>query len=179
MGAHGIDRGDSRTERLDAGTDPTPRPAFATGTLAVAESPATPPASGSPRVPVILLVDDDEYVRHAVRSILRRMSVRIVEASTAAEAIERWDSDAPVLALVDLGLPDGDGLDLVRDLRARSGDRLGIVVLTGQVPGEQEVRDAGADGLVLKPFRLGELREVVQTQVAAHSGRVPEERVAP
>jgi CheY-like chemotaxis protein len=134
------------------------------------ERPA-PRAAAPIRVPVVLLVDDDDYVRQAVRSILRRLNVRIVEASTAAGALEQWKSESPVLALVDLGLPDGDGLDLVADLRARGGDRLGIVVVTGQVPDEQVVRAGGADALVLKPFRLSELRDVVQAQVTARSAR--------
>jgi DNA-binding response OmpR family regulator len=124
----------------------------------------------SPRVPVILLVDDDEYVRLTVRSVLRRSGSRIVEAATASEALELAVSEQPAIAIVDLGLPDLDGLYLVNELREKmAGATLRVIVLTGQHPGETEMHDAGVDALVLKPFRLAELRETVHAQLAAQA----------
>ena len=118
----------------------------------------------------ILLVDDDEYIRRTVRAILRRVGARIVEAGSANEALALAAQHGPSLAIVDLGLPDGDGYELVTQLRAALGrSSLGIIILTGQAPDDEALRASGADVLVLKPFRLHEFREAVLAQLSAHS----------
>jgi len=118
----------------------------------------------------ILLVDDDEYVRRAVRSILRRVGGRIVEAGTAGEALRLAGEQPPAIAIVDVGLPDDDGYHLAALLREQAGGAIRIIILTGQLPDEDALRAAAVDALVAKPFRLQELRETVQAQLAARTG---------
>ncbi len=118
----------------------------------------------------ILLVDDDEYVRRTVRSILRRVGGRIVEAGSAGEALRLAEEHAPALAIVDVGLPDDDGYHLASLLRQQAASGIRIIILTGQFPDADALRAASVDALVATPFRLQELRETVQAQLAARAG---------
>jgi len=128
--------------------------------------PGSPGASSSPRAK-ILVVDDDEYVGVALRAALRSLRANIVRAATAAEGLGLARSQKPDLAIVDLGLPDADGYQLTRWLRGEPGlDQLRILIVTGHLPDERAARDAGADGILGKPFSLHEFLEVVEHQLA-------------
>jgi len=103
----------------------------------------------------ILLVEDDSLLRHAFLLLLEDAGYRISEAGTAGEAIAAAMSDTPDLVLLDLGLPDGNGLDVCRTLRQREAMRaIPIIALTGRAGPEQkqECLDAGCTSFFPKPI---------------------------
>ena len=105
----------------------------------------------------ILVVEDDASIRDVLRAILEAEKYRVVEAGTAARAQIEARAHKPDLLLVDLGLPDGDGLQVIRGVRTWSP--IPIVVLSARTLEEQKVAalDAGADDYVTKPFSAPEL----------------------
>ncbi len=120
--------------------------------------------------PTILIVDDDDYVHATLTAALRSVRARIVRASAARDGLELARRHAPALAIVDLGLPDLDGYELTRRLRAEPGlDELRILILTGYTPDGRAAREAGADGIVGKPFRIHAFLDIVRQQLEAPS----------
>ena len=125
------------------------------------------------RSPCVLIVDDDEYVHGALEAALRGLRVHLLTAHTAAEGEDLALQYRPLLAIVDVGLPDRDGYQLTADMRsAASLTAMRIVILTGQSPDEIAARHAGANGLLQKPFRLHHFLDVVREQLG---NREPEE----
>ena len=113
-----------------------------------------------------MIVDDDEYVHGALEAALRGLRVHLLTAHTAAEGEALALQHRPVLAIVDVGLPDRDGYQLTADMRrASSLSGMRILILTGQSPDEDAANDAGANGLVQKPFRLHHFLDVVREQL--------------
>lgn len=110
-----------------------------------------------PSAPKILVVDDEPQIRILLRSMLVRAGYRVVEAGTASEAINAVAIDRPELILLDLGLPDRDGLELVQTFKKKGGPRL--IVVSAREETEQKVAalDLGADDYVTKPFDSEEL----------------------
>jgi DNA-binding response OmpR family regulator len=120
----------------------------------------------SPRSPCVLVVDDDEYVHGALEAALRGLRVHLLTAHTAAEGEALAIQYRPLLAIVDIGLPDRDGYRLTADMRNCSSlASMRILILTGQSPDERAARDAGANGLIQKPFRLHHFLDVVREQL--------------
>ena len=105
----------------------------------------------------VLVVEDEPGIRGVVRVMLQSANYRVVEADTAARAEIEARTHRPDLLIVDLGLPDGDGLEVIRRVRAWSP--LPIIVLSARTMEEQKVAalDAGADDYVSKPFGSPEL----------------------
>jgi two-component system, OmpR family, KDP operon response regulator KdpE len=105
----------------------------------------------------ILVIEDDPDIRSVVRVMLQAEQYRVVEADTAARGEIEARSHKPDLLLVDLGLPDDDGANLIRRIRAWSP--LPIIVLSARAMEQQKVAalDAGADDYVTKPFSAPEL----------------------
>jgi two-component system KDP operon response regulator KdpE len=105
----------------------------------------------------ILVVEDDDGIRKVLRVLLEAENYRVAEALTAQRAEIEARSHKPDLLLVDLGLPDGDGLDVIR--RVRSWSPVPIVVLSARTLETQKIAalDAGADDYVTKPFSAPEL----------------------
>src|SRR5207344_831653 len=105
----------------------------------------------------ILVIEDDPAIRSVLRVLLQAEHYRVVEAATAARAVIEARSHRPDLLLVDLGLPDGDGLKVIRDVRAWSV--VPIVVLSARTLETQKIAalDVGADDYVTKPFSAPEL----------------------
>jgi DNA-binding response OmpR family regulator len=120
----------------------------------------------SPRSPSVLIVDDDEYVHGALVAALRGLRVRLLTAHTAAEGEALALAYEPVLAIVDVGLPDRDGYQLTADMR-RVPSLIGmkVLILTGQSPDPEAAMRAGADGLIGKPFRLHAFLDIVKEQL--------------
>jgi two-component system KDP operon response regulator KdpE len=109
------------------------------------------------RAPKILVVDDESQIRTLLKATLGRAGYAVVEASNAREALSAKAIDKPDLVLLDLGLPDRDGLELVGLLR---GDpRSALIVVSAREQTEQKVAalDLGADDYVTKPFDTEEL----------------------
>ncbi|PWK31499.1 response regulator transcription factor [Actinoplanes xinjiangensis] len=108
----------------------------------------------------ILLVEDDRRVGAVMTSMLQRRGYAVEHAATATAALEAAPCD---LVLLDLNLPDGDGIDVCRALRARS-EHLGIIAVTAR--GEERDRvtglRVGADDYVVKPFSMAELQARIE-----------------
>jgi CheY-like chemotaxis protein len=111
----------------------------------------------APLVPLVLVVEDDPPMRRFLRTTLGAHGFRVLEAATAAEALASVTAQAPELVLMDLGLPDGDGIELTRTLRTWS--RVPVIVLSarGREADKVEALDAGADDYLTKPFGVQEL----------------------
>jgi two-component system KDP operon response regulator KdpE len=105
----------------------------------------------------ILLVEDDPSLSAALISTLKAAGYRPVPASTAAEGLRWFAHYAPDLVLLDLGLPDRDGLEVIREIRMRAPTP--IVVLSARETEAMKVQalDLGADDYLQKPFGLDEL----------------------
>jgi two-component system, OmpR family, KDP operon response regulator KdpE len=105
----------------------------------------------------VLIIEDEPGIRGVLRVLLGAEGYRCIEADTALRAEIEARSHKPDLLLVDLGLPDGDGLKVIRQVRAWSP--VPIVVLSARTMEEQKVAalDAGADDYVVKPFSAAEL----------------------
>jgi two-component system, OmpR family, phosphate regulon response regulator PhoB len=106
---------------------------------------------------VVLVVDDDDDIRAVLRDLLGDQGYLVVEASTGGEAVEFCAGQQPDLVLLDLGLPDMSGLDVLVELREASSAP--IIVLSGRSGEADRVvgLDLGADDYVSKPFSAREL----------------------
>ncbi len=122
--------------------------------------------------PLVLAIEDEQPVRRFLRAALESHGYRLVEAASVREAEQLAPGHNPELFLLDLGLPDGDGLDLAR--RLREWTRAPIIVLSARGREEDKVRalDAGADDYLTKPFGVNEL--LARMRVALrHAGAGP------
>jgi CheY-like chemotaxis protein len=121
--------------------------------------------------PVILVVDDDDYVHSTLAAAVRGLHAEVIRATTAEEGLEVSRSRHLDLAIIDVGLPDRDGYELTRALRADPRlAELPICILTGYLPDERLARDAGANAIIGKPFRLNEFLDMVRSQLAITDG---------
>ncbi|MGB7212948.1 MAG: response regulator [Gemmatimonadales bacterium] len=107
--------------------------------------------------PVVLLAEDEPQMRRFLRNALGASEYELVEVGTAREALAQAAARRPDLVLLDLGLPDGDGIDVTRQIREWS--RMPIIVLSARGREDDKVAalDAGADDYLTKPFGVGEL----------------------
>ena len=127
--------------------------------------------------PLVLVVEDDIQMRRFLRTTLSALDYRVVEAETVAEALVAVTTHNPEVILMDLGLPDGDGIDLTR--RIRAWNRVPIIVLSARGREEDKVAalDEGADDYLTKPFGVNELlariRAAMRRAAAASAGAPP------
>jgi two-component system KDP operon response regulator KdpE len=107
--------------------------------------------------PVAILIEDEPQIRRFVRLALEAEGWLVHEADTLRRGLQDAGTRKPDLLVVDLGLPDGDGLDLIRDVRSWSN--VPIVVLSARADESDKIAalDAGADDYLTKPFGVGEL----------------------
>jgi two-component system KDP operon response regulator KdpE len=106
---------------------------------------------------LVLVVEDEQPMRRFLRASLTSHGFRLIEAETVREAVTLAVTHRPDVILLDLGLPDGDGIELTKELRVWS--RVPIIVLSARGRENDKVTalDAGADDYVTKPFGVNEL----------------------
>jgi two-component system KDP operon response regulator KdpE len=106
---------------------------------------------------IVLIVEDDTSIAQFVAASLSAGGLRPITATTAAAGLDEAQDHQPRLVIVDLGLPDMDGVELIARLRARSTTP--ILVLSARIQEAQKIAalDAGADDYLTKPFGVGEL----------------------
>jgi two-component system, OmpR family, KDP operon response regulator KdpE len=105
----------------------------------------------------VLIVDDEPQIRRFLRTSLSAHGYRVIEASCGREAITLTATERPELVLLDLGLRDMDGLEVIHRLREWSTVPIIVVSVRGQEAEKIEALDGGADDYVTKPFGMGEL----------------------
>jgi len=122
--------------------------------------------------PLVLLVEDEVQMRRFLRAALGSHGFRLVEAATAREAMQLATSHNPSLILLDLGLPDGDGIDLTRELREWCKAPIIVISARGAEQDKVTALDVGADDYLTKPFGTNELiaRMRVSLRHAAQAG---------
>jgi two-component system KDP operon response regulator KdpE len=107
--------------------------------------------------PLILVVEDDPQIRRFLRAALSSEGYRIQEATTAQEGLAQAAAHSPDFVLLDLGLPDCDGLEVIRGIRQWSTAPILVLSARGQERDKIEALDLGADDYVAKPFTVGEV----------------------
>ena len=107
--------------------------------------------------PTALLVEDEPQIRRFVRAALEAEGWQVHESATLQRGLIDAGTRRPDLVVLDLGLPDGDGIDFLGDLRKWSA--VPVIVLSARVGEDEKIRalDAGADDYLTKPFGVGEL----------------------
>lgn len=105
----------------------------------------------------VLLVEDEQDIRRFVRTALHSEQYRVLEAGTVCQGLIEAGNGKPDLVILDLGLPDGDGVQFVRDFRHWSSAP--VLVLSARSAEKEKIAalDAGADDYLTKPFAVGEL----------------------
>ena len=107
--------------------------------------------------PLVLVVEDEPQMRRFLRATLETHSYRMIDASTGQQAIKEATTSAPDIVLLDLGLPDVDGVEIVE--RLREWTDVPIIIVSARDQEKEKIRalDAGADDYLTKPFGAGEL----------------------
>ena len=123
---------------------------------------------------VAIVVEDEPQIRRFVRAALESEHWRVFEAASLREGLVETATRRPELVVLDLALPDGDGIELVRSMRAWSGSPILILSARGDEQVKIKALDAGADDYLTKPFGIGELlarvRALARRRSAADGG---------
>ncbi len=130
-----------------------------------------------PAPPLVLLVEDEPQMRRFLRVVLEGSGHRFLEAATAQEGLTLAASHRPHLILLDLGLPDMDGLELAKRLREWYTAPIIVLSARGQERDKIGALDAGADDYLTKPFSTGELlariRVALRHEQKSEGGEAP------
>lgn len=119
----------------------------------------------STSTPIVIVVEDEAKIRRFVRLALEAEALEVHEADSVARGLIEVGTRQPDLLVLDLGLPDGDGIELIRDLRTWSD--IPIIVLSARTAESDKVAalDAGADDYLIKPFGAAELLARLRAQL--------------
>src|SRR5262252_7539493 len=121
--------------------------------------------------PEVLIIEDDPQIRRFLRTSLAAEHYRFREAKTAEDGIKEAASRQPDVVLLDLGLPDTDGIEVIRQVRKRK-QNFPIIVLSVRSAERDKIAalDAGADDFVNKPFAVGELLALLLVALRRSTG---------
>jgi two-component system KDP operon response regulator KdpE len=122
----------------------------------------------------VLLVEDDAEIRRFVRMTLTAEGYVVHEAGSLQRGLIDAGTRRPDLLVLDLGLPDGNGVELIRDLRQWSAMPIIVLSARSQETDKIEALDAGADDYLVKPFGAGELMARVRAQLRRHRQQSPD-----
>ena len=131
--------------------------------------------AGTTNGPVVLVIEDEPQIQRFLRPTLIGQGYQVVEAATGEEGVIQAATRQPDIVILDLGLPDMDGLEVIRQLREWTAIPVIVLSARGQERDKIAALDAGADDYVAKPFAVGELlaRMRVALRHAAQSSREP------
>lgn len=117
----------------------------------------------------ILIIDDEAAIRRLLRGAVERAGYQVIEAANAKEALSALDIDKPDLALLDLGLPDRDGLELIQIIKQRG---CAVLIISAREATTEKVAalDLGADDYVTKPFDTDEVLARIRTALRRGDG---------
>ncbi|MHA3902743.1 two-component system response regulator KdpE [Castellaniella sp. WN] len=121
----------------------------------------------------ILVVEDEGNIRRFVRLTLAAEGYEVFEAADLQRGLIEAGTRRPDMLVLDLGLPDGDGIDLIRDLRTWSDIPIIVLSARGAETDKINALDTGADDYLVKPFGAGELLARVRAQLRRHQSRSP------
>jgi DNA-binding response OmpR family regulator len=120
--------------------------------------------------PALLIVEDEEPARRALAGYLQRRGYDVFEADSAGEAIRQWDAHRADLVLLDLGLPDLDGTEVIRRIRREATTPIIILSARGDERDKIEGLEAGADDYLAKPFSTDELNARIRAVLRRAGG---------
>jgi two-component system, OmpR family, KDP operon response regulator KdpE len=120
--------------------------------------------------PSLLLVEDDDATRVAVRRDLVARGYRVDDVPDGSTALARWDARRPDVILLDLGLPDLDGLAIIRRIRREATTPILVLSARGAEATKVEALELGADDYVTKPFGIAELHARLQAALRRAAG---------
>lgn len=106
---------------------------------------------------IVLVIEDDKYIMSFVTMLLKDEGYKTVEAATGKEAISLFYSNNPDIILLDLGLPDIDGIEVIRKIREKSNAPIIVISAREEEHDKIVALDSGADDYMTKPFFTGEL----------------------
>jgi two-component system KDP operon response regulator KdpE len=124
----------------------------------------------SEHLPLILVIEDDAPIRRFLRASLVNHEYQVVEAQTGKQALDLALQNPPELVILDLGLPDMDGIEVIRRLRDWTAVPIIIVSARGQEKDKVAALDAGGDDYLTKPFGVGELLARMRVAMRHASG---------
>jgi two-component system KDP operon response regulator KdpE len=121
--------------------------------------------------PLVLLIEDEPQMRRFLTATLEAHQYRVVEASSAREGVAQTAGRNPDLVLLDLGLPDADGLDVTKAIRQMARTPIIVLSARGQEHDKVAALDLGADDYLTKPFGVPEL--LARIRVALRHAAIP------
>ena len=124
--------------------------------------------------PIAVVIEDEPQIRRFVRAALEAEGWQVHEALTLRDGLVQAGTRKPDLLVLDLGLPDGDGVELIRDLRGWSAMPVIVLSARGGEADKIAALDAGADDYLVKPFGAGELLARVRAQLRRHAQQAPD-----
>ena len=127
-------------------------------------------AGPHPTGPRLLVVEDEDATRRTLTAYLRRRDYRVEEAATALEALRAWEAQRPDVVLLDLGLPDLDGVEVIRRIRRDAATPIIILSARGDERDRIAGLEAGADDYLSKPYAVDELHARIRAVLRRAGG---------
>jgi two-component system KDP operon response regulator KdpE len=127
--------------------------------------------------PLVLVVEDDEAISNFIAAILTSNDYKIIKTKKGREAVSMASSYCPDLILLDLGLPDIDGIDVIKSIREWTNIPIIVVSARGHEREKVEALDLGADDYITKPFGTSELLARIRTELRHGQKAIPEDPI--